>query len=117
MTNFQVDGATAGNDGQIVQIDGDATSFKYCGIAAPAAPVATILSGPTEQPNQSTTSTTATFFFQATELGITEAGVTLGMVRLSSSASLTAVPSRVVSLVLPATPFQPLLASATTPSR
>jgi MYXO-CTERM domain-containing protein len=78
MTNFQVDGATAGNDGQIVQIDGDATSFKYCGIAAPAAPVATILSGPTEQPNQSTTSTTATFFFQATELGITEAGVTLG---------------------------------------
>jgi MYXO-CTERM domain-containing protein len=76
MSTFPSNGATAGNDGQI---DGNADTFNYCGVApSTTAPVATILTGPTPSTNGSTTSTTATFTFEASEPGITEAGVTLG---------------------------------------
>jgi hypothetical protein len=71
MNSFRSNGATKGNAGQK---NGDATNFLYCGVTG-TAPIATVLTGPTKP---STTSTTGTFTFQATEPGITEAGVTLG---------------------------------------
>ena len=72
MSTFRANGATAGNAGQT---NGDATSFLYCGVTG-TAPVATIQTGPAQP---STTSTTGTFTFQATEEGLIDADVALGV--------------------------------------
>jgi uncharacterized protein (TIGR03382 family) len=81
MSTYPSNGATAGNAGQTT---GDATSFRYCGIASPAAPVTVILTHPTDP----STSSTGVFTFEAAEAGVTEAGVTLGQGAVTFKCSL-----------------------------
>jgi MYXO-CTERM domain-containing protein len=63
MTDFAANGATAGNIGQT---NGNAATFLYCGFGTSATPVTTIQN----HPDSTTTSTTATFTFQATEASV-----------------------------------------------